>query len=113
MKMYFIAALTLLAVSVFSTALYSQTADTEYSYGTIVEVKKDSNEIVVSEYDWDTDSEVVTVYSVDPAAAFEGVGSLAEIEANDYVDIEFLPGESGKKTAKYIMIYKEEPAVEE
>ena len=77
--------------------------ETEFSYGTVKSVTAD--QIVVSEYDYDTDKDVDVTYSVPAGTKFENVATLAEIKVGDAVDIDFLT-KDGQKTAAAITVEK-------
>jgi len=84
----------------------------EYGYGTVVSVDDAKKEIVISEYNWETDSEGNVTYSVSGDAKFENVAALKDITAGSYVDIEYLAGEGGKRVAKLISVYEPETETE-
>ncbi|MDD5439392.1 MAG: hypothetical protein PHS37_04320 [Candidatus Omnitrophica bacterium] len=86
--------------------------NTEYGYGTVVSVDDAKKEIVISEYNWETDAEANVTYSVAPEAKFENVAGLKNITAGSYVDIEYLAGEGGKRVAKLISVYEPETEAE-
>lgn len=88
-------------------AVFAQ-EDTEYSYGTVVEVNKDKNQISISEYDWETDSEMTVTYSMGPDVKLENVDLLEKIAPDTYVDVEYIVAEDGKKVAKVISVYETE-----
>ena len=81
-----------------------QAADeTEFSYGTVKSIAAD--QIVVSEYDYDTDKDVDVTYSVPAGTTFENVASLQEIKAGDAVDIDYTL-KDGKKVASSVTVEK-------
>ena len=75
----------------------------EFSYGTVQSTSVD--QIVVSEYDYDTDQEVDVTYKVTPDTAFENVASLSEVTVGDSVDIDYV-AENGEKSAVAITVEK-------
>lgn len=89
-------------------ATFAEEENAEYGYGTVIEVKKDSNEIIVSEYDWDSDAEAAITYAIHPDAEVENSDSWKNIPNGTYVDIEYVTDEKGKKVAHYIGVYKPE-----
>lgn len=93
-------------------ATFAQEEDAEYGYGTVVKVNESKKEIVVSEYDYDSDTEINITYSVDPNAKFENVDSMGEIKVGDEIGIDYMEDETGRKIAKVISIYKPEPEFE-
>ena len=76
---------------------------TEFSYGTVKSIS--ANQIVVSEYDYDTDKDVDVTYMVPAEAKLENVASLQEIAVGDAVDIDFLV-KDGQKAASTITVEK-------
>ena len=77
--------------------------ETEFSYGTVKTVGAD--QLVVSEYDYDSDKDVDVTYSVPAGTKFENVTSAQEIKVGDAVDIDFLV-KNGQKTASSITVEK-------
>ena len=82
--------------------------DTEYGYGTIVEIRKEAGEIVVNEYDWETGRKGAVVYSVEEDIEIENVESWENIPNGTYVDIEYVTDDKGKKVASYVSAYEQE-----
>ena len=82
--------------------------DTEYGYGTIVEIRKEANEIVVNEYDWETGEEGAVVYSIGEEIDVDNAKSWDSIPNGTYVDIEYVMDEKGKKVAGYVSAYEPE-----
>lgn len=87
--------------------------DVEYAYGTVVSLDLNSNKIMLSEYDWKTDSEINVTYTIYTKVELEGVPSLEKISPKNYADIEYIVDKNGNKIAKYISIYTEEELEEE
>lgn len=100
--------LILVCISLAYVPAYSQEEDVEYGYGTVVEIKKDSNEIVVSEYDWESEEEVDVTYSIHEDLKIENIDSWKEIPNETYIDIEYVIDADGKRIAKYINAHKTE-----
>jgi len=86
---------------------------TEFSYGTVTAVDETRNEITVSEYDWDSDSEISVTYLLDPEATMNTIASIKEIMPGSYIDIEYIIDEKGKRIAKSVSIYESEPEMGE
>lgn len=82
--------------------------NTEYAYGTVVSIDLQTNIVVIKEQNYDTDTESDVTYYLSPDTAFENIKSLNEIVAGNDVDISYLAGEGGKKTVKFISVYKPE-----
>lgn len=82
--------------------------DLEYGYGTVNKVDTSSNTIVLSEYDYDSDSEIIATYSVTADTKFDGVSALKEIEIGEDVDIEYVVDSAGRKVAVSISVYETE-----
>ena len=90
------------------TGTQEKPEEKDYSYGRVTKVDVAKNEIVVSEYDWETNQDIAVTYSVAPDAKFENVASLKEVEPDTEVSIEYIE-ENGKKIVKFISIHKVEP----
>ncbi|MDD5633843.1 MAG: DUF5666 domain-containing protein [Candidatus Omnitrophica bacterium] len=73
-----------------------------YAYGKVTEVAP--NSITISEYDFDTEQETKTVYTVDEKTELENITAVANLKAGDEIDIEYLE-ENGTKKATYIYLY--------
>jgi len=102
-------ALLCVAIILAPAAGFSQEEENaEYTYGTIIEVKKDANEIVISEYDWEADEEVEITYSVDADIKIENADTWKNIPNGTYVDVEYVTDENGKRVANYINAYEPE-----
>ena len=82
--------------------------ETDYSFGTVKSVSGD--QMVVSEYDYESDKDVDVTYAADPAVKLENVDAVANIKAGDSVEIDFVT-KDGKKVAKTISV--EKPTEEE
>lgn len=87
--------------------------DTEYGYGTIVEIRKEANEIVVNEYDWETGEEGAVVYSIGEEIDVDNAKSWDSIPNGTYVDIEYVMDNKGKKVAGYVSAYEPEQELSE
>lgn len=61
---------------------------TEYSWGVVKSVS--SEQLVVTEYDYDSGEEIDVTYTIDPAAELINVDSLKDIAVGDTVDIEYV-----------------------
>jgi len=103
MKRYLVIATALvlgfLMCSASGTSLAQEEEEIEYSWGRISSVS--SNQIVVTEYDYDSDEEVDVTYIVDLKTKFRGVVSLKEIKIGDSVSIDYIDT-GGKKVAKVV-----------
>ena len=88
------------------------TEGTEYAYGTVVSTDPSTNSLVIKEQNYDTDTEANVTYYLSPDTAFENAKSLGEIAAGNDVDISYLM-KDGKKTIKFISVYKPELEDEE
>ena len=89
----------------------SEDRDVEYGYVTVIKVKKDSNELIVREHDWELNEEREVAYSVDADAVIENMDSWKNIPGGAFIDIEYVTDENGKRTINYINVY--EPEIEE
>jgi len=85
----------------------------EYNYGLVVSLDIAARKITISEYDWDNDSEINVIYSIEPNVELETVKSLEEIKKGSEIEIEYFIDENGEKIILYMDIYNpEETAVE-
>lgn len=75
--------------------------ETEFSFGTVKSVTE--NEVVVSEYDYETNADVDVTYKVPAETEFENATTLKDIKAGDSIDIDFLV-KDGVKTAIAITV---------
>ncbi len=82
--------------------------ETDYSFGTVKSVTGD--QLVVSEYDYESDKDVDVTYTTDPAVKLENANAVADIKAGDSVEIDFV-SKDGKKIAKTVSV--EKPTEEE
>ncbi|MBL7157565.1 MAG: hypothetical protein ISS92_05355 [Candidatus Omnitrophica bacterium] len=100
--------LFLFPIAGFSQEDIPQEGDAEYGYGTVVELRENSNELVISEYDWESDEEGEVVYYVDDAVEIENVDSWKELPVGTPIDIEYITGEKDKKVITRINYYDTE-----
>ncbi len=84
-------------------SLAQEEEETEYSWGAVSSVS--SNQVVITEYDYDSDEGLEVTYTVDPNAELKNVDSLKDIAVGDNVDIEYVV-RNGKKVAKIITVEK-------
>ena len=96
----------LLTVSV-SGVCAAEEGELDYSYGTVVKVDLDGRTVVISEYDWEKESDIEVTYYIDKGAAFKNFTSLEELAAGSSVDIDYVE-RNGKKTATLIDVFVEE-----
>ncbi|MFB0561836.1 MAG: hypothetical protein ACETWM_11600 [Candidatus Lokiarchaeia archaeon] len=92
----------------------AQEEELEYSWGRVSSLS--SNQIIVKEYDYESDEDVDVTYVIDPKVKIENVNSLEEITVGDSVGIDFVVRDS-EKVAKVIIVekssYEEEYTPEE
>ena len=92
----------------------AQEEELEYSWGRVSSLS--SNQIIVKEYDYESDEEVDVTYAIDPEVKIENVNSLEEITIGDSVGIDFVVRDN-EKVAKVIIVekssYEEEYTPEE
>lgn len=81
---------------------------TEYAYGEVITVDKKNGTITVSEYNWDNNEEVETIYTLKVDVALEGADSIESVPEGSYVDLEYMVDENGNKIAEYIVVYSDE-----
>ncbi len=70
-----------------------------YSYGTVLKVSPD--QVVLQEYDYDSDVEKEVAYQIDPAIQLEGFKAITDLAPQDVVEVYYLE-QDNKKTAKII-----------
>ncbi len=109
--------MVIITVAVFSLAVASFAADetenTEYAYGTVSVIDFSANTIILKEQNYDDDTETNVTYYFCPESAFENINSLSEIAAGNDVDISYQVKDDGKRTVKFISVYKPELEGEE
>ena len=92
----------------------AQEEEVEYSWGRVSSLS--SNQIIVKEYDYESDEEVDVTYAIDSKVEIKNVNSLEEITIGDSVGIDFVVRDS-EKVAKVIIVekssYEEEYTPEE
>jgi len=71
-----------------------------------------SNQIIIAEYDDETDKELEVTYTIDPEVELKNVNALKDISVGDSVDIEYVV-RNGKKVAKVIAVEKPSEAEEQ
>ena len=112
MKKYLVVAavlaLGLLMCTVPGVSLAQEKEEIEYCWGTVSSVS--SNQIVVTEYDYDRDEDVNATYTVDPKVELRNVGALKDIKVGDSINIDYVV-RGDKKVAKIIAV--EKPSYEE
>jgi len=77
--------------------------EVDYSFGTVKSAS--AGEVVVSEYDYETDKDVDVAYTLDPKVELKNVDAADKIVAGDSIDITFIV-KDGKKIAKSVSIEK-------
>lgn len=102
--------LSFLICSVSGVSRAQEEEETEYSWGTVSSIS--SNQIVVSEYNSETEENSEVTYTLDPNTKLENVDSLKDIAAGDNVNIEYVV-KNGKKIAKIITVEKSSSSEEE
>ena len=106
MLRYFACIVAVAFVFAFPAGAFAQDEEEiDFNSGTAKEVRVSSGEIVVSEYDWDTDADIDVTYAVAPDARVENADSWRNIASDSYVDFEFME-KDGKKTITYISVYE-------
>ncbi len=70
-----------------------------YSYGTVLKVS--AIEIVVQEYDYDSDVEKEVTYQIDPAIQLQGFKAVADLVPDDVIEIYYID-QDNKKIAKIL-----------
>lgn len=91
-----------------ATAQEPVDVETEFSFGTVKNLA--DNQLVVSEYDYESNADVDVTYQVSGETAFENVASLKEVAVGDSVDVDFLVKDGQKKA---VAITVEKPLAED
>ena len=82
----------ILAVTIFcfvsNFSLAQDEKDMDYSWGAVVEMSSD--QIVVSEYDYDLDEEKDVVYKVSPDTELRNIEALKDLAEGDSVEISYV-----------------------
>lgn len=86
-----------------SGAPLAQEEELQYSWGKVSGLS--SSQIIVKEYDYESDEEVDVTYAVDPEVKIENVNALEETAVGDSVGINFVVKNS-EKVAKVIIVEK-------
>lgn len=89
----------LLICSVSNVSLAQEEEDVGFSWGSVVGVS--SNEIIISEYDYETEEELQVAYVINSDTESNNVNSLEGIYVGDVVNIDYVVS-GGKKVAKII-----------
>ncbi len=106
MLRYFVCVTIAISIFAFPSAVFPQDEEEiDFNSGTVIAIKKDSNEIVVNQYDWDSDTDIEVCYTIAPDARVENADSWQNIKPDSYVDFEFMI-ENDKKTIVYISVYE-------
>ena len=92
-----------LIVSVHSI-LFAQEEEVGYAFSTVVSMSSD--EIMVSEYDYDSGEEENITYLIDHNIELYNIDSLEDISVGDNIDIDYIIVEDNKRVAKVITIEK-------
>jgi len=95
----------ILAVAVFCFASNLSLAQDEesmdYSWGVVVEVSSD--QVIVSEYDYDLDEEKDVVYKVNPDTELRNIEALEDLTEGDSIEINYVV-EAKERIAKVIAL---------
>jgi len=81
----------------------AEEGEIEYSWGIVSSVSSD--QIIVKEYDYNSDEEVNVIYTIDPEVELANVSLLKDIVQGDTVDIEYVI-KGDKKIARFISVEK-------
>lgn len=110
-KLVFLPILLLVMTTGIALAQGSQPVDTQpaapeedlskfiYSYGSVLKVSP--SELVLQEYDYDSDVEKEVTYQLDAAIKLEGLKAVTDLVTEDVVEVYYLE-QDGKKIAKII-----------
>lgn len=78
--------------------------EAQEAYGEVVSVDAAAGSITITEYDYEKDEDINRTYTVDKAAAYENVKSLAEVKAGDWVALTVKPQKDGVSIATSVYI---------
>ena len=78
---------------------YEDSSDGKYSFGVVTSVT--DKEIVLKEYDYDKDEEIMVTYEFNQDTKFENAASLKDIAKDDEVEI-YWTEKDGKNVATFI-----------
>lgn len=98
-----------------SSSMFAQDPEeTDYAFGTVE--RSSATEIVVNQYDYESDAETTITYQIDPNVEVTNAKDIQSIVKGDSVDVTFIE-KNGKKIAVAILIEKlaeiQVPLVEE
>ena len=98
-----------------SSPMFAQDPEeTDYAFGTVE--RSSATEIVVNQYDYESDAETTITYKIDPNVELTNAKDIQSIVKGDSVDVTFIE-KNGKKIAVAILIEKlaeiQVPLVEE
>ena len=79
-------------------------ADAQEAYGEVVSVDVNAGTLAITEYDYEKDEDVNNTYTIDKAATYENVKSLAEVKAGDWVALTLKPGEGSANIATSVYV---------
>ena len=85
-------------------------SELQWLWGEAVTVDLEKKEILVRYQDYDTDEEKEMTITVDDKTGFENVGSLAQVQPQDTLSIDYKVTADGKNTAKNISVEKAQDA---
>ena len=85
-------------------------SEMQWLWGKAVTVDIEKNEIMVRYQDYDTDEEKEMFITVDDKTGFENVRSLAQVQPQDTLSIDYKVTTDGKNTAKNISVEKAQDA---
>jgi hypothetical protein len=103
MKRNFLLVLILVLSFAVQGPLFAQEENLEYSWGIVKNVS--SNQIIVTEYDFDKEDKIDVEYLFDKDVELEGVRSVMDIKSGAEVDVTYL-AKDGKKLAKSLTVFE-------
>jgi hypothetical protein len=89
--------LGILLLGVAATAMAQEAGSMDFTYGTVSKVM--DNKIVLMVYDFDVHADVEATYTTDSETVFEDISSVADLQAGDEVNIEYVEV-NGEKVIK-------------
>ena len=103
MKKFLLTAVSMALVSLtwvpIGTVSAQEETDKKFSFGFVVRVA--ANEVIVKEFDYETDEGIEVSYLVNAETTFENVASVSELKELDDVEIEYKE-EGGKRIVLWL-----------
>ena len=105
-RLFLLVAILALGFCFWSLNSWAQEENLEYSFGTVVNVNKESSQLTVKEYAYDKDTDVDVQYALDPKVALENIDSIDALSAQDIIELSYITGKDNNRVAKSIRAFK-------